>query len=698
MNLIVEKPMVRYILFLSCIFQIYGSLSAQIDPAKIDIVRDKWGVPHIFAATDREVAYGFGWASCEDDFKTLQDQLLPIRGLAGLVYGKKGAIMDVGVHLLQVEEIVEARYDQDISPDFKAYLDAFCAGVNTYAKLHPKEVLHKKLFPVSGKEVIKAYVVGTALMSGVQRDLNNLLKGKIKTLPKMVGTGSNAFAIRSQKTADGKTYLAINAHQPLEGPNSWYEAHLHSNEGLNIHGATFVGAPVIHLGTNVHLGWAHTLNYPDFADIFQLEMHPEQKLHYKFDGQWEKLEPYFTKAQIKLLGFLKIGAKQKFYRSKYGVTIENEKGFFSLRIPANKDIRAAEQWYRMNKANNFESFMAALQMQAIPCTNIVYADREDTIYYISNGLFPKRAKGYDWKGVVPGNTSKTLWREFYPIDSSAQVLNPPSGYVFNCNNTPFRSSAEADNPNPDLIPKSMGYQEIHLINNRSVRFEALIAEQDKLSYEDFKRIKYDITYHTPLKSAPKLEPIFHLSPEKYPQLAVSLNLLSSWDRVADIDSEGASVFKLVLDYLNKNIKDRFSYLVGDELNEKMLVEALNYAQGHLQQYFGKLEVPLGELQRHRRGEVDLPVGGGRDVLAALTTTNEPDGRMRPRAGDSFIQLVRFSKNGVEIETVNAYGASSKAGSPHYTDQMEMYVKQELKTMTLNKEAILKNATKVYHPK
>ena len=686
------------LLYLLIFLFLFVDLHTQIQPDQITIARDQWGVPHIFAKTDAEVAYGFGWASAEDDFKTMQDLLLPIKGLAGMVYGKDGAIQDVGVHLIGAEAVVEARYEQDLSSEFRMYLKAYCAGVNAYAEHHPKEILHRKLFPVTGKDITKAYVVGLTLMSGVDKELGAILNETIAELPGAVGSGSNAFAISAKKTTDGKTYLAINSHQPLEGPNSWYEAHLHSEEGLNILGATFVGAPVIHLGVNPYLGWGHTVNYPDFADVYQLEMHPEEKLRYKFDGKWENLQPYHTKGRIKILGFLPVGAKQKFYQSKYGVTIENEKGFYALRFPANREIRAAEQWYRMNKATNLEEFTAALNMQAIPCTNIVYADRDDHIFYISNGRFPKRAKEYNWQTVLPGNTSATLWQdEYYPIDSLPQVLDPVSGYVFNCNNTPFISSSEADNPDFHSIPASMGFQSPENINNRSIRFQALINQYDEFNYDDLKRIKYDRSYHTPLKSAMKLEPIFHLSPEKYPNLAASIQLLSNWNRETNIESEAAALFKLSLDYLYRNLKDRTSFQYGDELDEPKLVKSLHYAQDYLQEFFGHLNVTLGELQRHRRGTMDLAVSGGRDVLAALNTRKEADGRLRALAGDSYIELVRFSKEGVEIETVNAFGASAKPNSPHYTDQMDMYVNQKLKPMTLDKEKILKEAIRIYHP-
>ncbi|MEZ5038874.1 MAG: penicillin acylase family protein [Saprospiraceae bacterium] len=686
------------ILKIAALLFISAQLPAQINPDNITIVRDKWGVPHIFAKTDAEVAYGFAWATAEDDFKTMQEQLLPVKGLAGMVNGKSGAIFDVGVHLLGANDVVEERYETDISPDFKKVLEAFAAGINSYAASHKKEILHRKLFPVTPKDIIKSYVVGLALLSGVDGQLNRILGGKVAALPPNESRGSNAFALSRKKTADGKTYLAINSHQPLEGPNSWYEAHLCSEEGWNILGATFAGAVSISTGVTPNLGWAHTVNKPDFADIFQLTMHPTNKGWYRFDGKWERLESYDTKAHIKLLGFIKVGAKQKFYKSKYGVTIETPNGFFALRFPANQDIRAAEQWYRMNKAQNFEEFQTALRMRGIICTNIVYADKEDHIYYVSNGRFPIRNPNYDWTGVVPGDTSATLWQEYYPLDSLAQVLDPASGYVYNCNHTPFLSSGEQDNPNPAQIPATIGYEPPQFVTNRAVRLHYLLENDPSIDYEEFKVIKFDRAYHNPMYSAPKLEPIFSLDAQKYPQIATSIQLLKDWDRVASEDSEAASIFILCIYDILKKVKGQESFVMGNELDEALLVASIERTQQHLQEHFGKVKVPLGELQRHSRGSVDLPYGGGPDVLAAVGSRQREDGRLRPRAGDSYIEMVRFSENGVEIESINAFGASAKDGSPHFTDQMQLFTQQKLKKMTLDKETIFKEAERKYSPK
>ena len=672
-------------------------LFSQINPKNITIVRDEWGVPHIYGKTDAEVAYGLAWVTGEDDFHTFQEQFLPFRGLSGLSFGKKGAMMDVLVHVIQAKEVIEEKYETDVSPKFKTILEAYAEGINTYAMKHPKEVLNQALFPITPKDILQEYVLGMVLMSNIHQDISKLLNGKLDDLEE-APRGSNAFAVNGSRTVDGKTYLAVNAHQPLEGLLSWKEVHLCSDEGWNMLGGTFPGGVTVFHGTNEHLGWAHTVNHADHSDMYKLRMHPSKKLNYYFDGQLEKLEPYPFKVKIKLFNAIKITKKFRFYKSKYGITFKTKKGFYAMRFPANKDIRAAEQWYKMNKTTNFSEFKAALSMNGISCTNIVYADKEGQIYHVGNGRFPQRNKAYNWKGILPGDTSATLWEEaYYPFDSLVQVFNPKAGFVYNCNHSPFLSTGTAENPQPQNIPATMGYLPPDYTNNRSNRLFALQKEHKKMSYTTFKNIKFDRTYSNPLKATPKLEALFHLPIDQYRDIAPSLIQLKNWDRVADESSKGATIFILAIYHLLEELGGQKYLRVGNKLTEAKLVKSLRHAQKYLYKHFKRLDVPLGQLQRHSRGDINLPLAGGPDVLATILSKPEKNGQLRAIAGESYIQFVQYSESGVAIESINAFGTSAKSISDHYTDQMKLYVQQKLKPMTLDKNSIFSNAKYIYHP-
>ncbi len=668
---------------------LFYTASAQFDPAKIDIVRDKYGVPHIFAKTDPEVAYGLAWAHAEDDFTTIQQSLLAGKAMLGAYQGKKGAAIDYVVHLLRIPELVEEKYDTDLSPDFKRLLEGYCAGLNAYAAKHPEEILLKKAFPVRPKDMIQYSVLQLCVLSGADKALSSINKGTVALLENFKTQGSNGIAFNSRKTTDGQVYLDINAHQPLEGPVAFYEAHLCSEEGWNILGANFPGAPCILHGCNEYLGWAHTVNAPDKLDIYQLEINPTNKLQYKLDGQWETLEEKNAKLNVKLSG-IRINVNKKVYWSKYGPTLITPKGTFSIRMPAQMDIRGLEQWYRFNKAKNFTEFKTALNMLAIPGYNIVYADRYDTIYYISNGRIPIRDPKYDWKGTLPGNTSATLWTSLHPLSDLPQVLEPASGFVYNTNHSPFHSTEGTDNP--VIKDPTMGYETNE--NNRSLRFAELLASYPKVSFDDFKRIKFDRQYPAKFAFSSNIDSFFLLNPADYPEISDLIINLKQWNRNSEIESIGAATF---LEIYQAIYTAHRSYLRNKIITKEEAVSILKEAKDSMLKDFGRTNLQLGDIQKLVRGEKEFPLGGLPDVLAPSYSIPYKNGMVKDNQGDAYIELVRFTKSGPVIESLNVYGASARKDSPHYTDQMEMFTHQQTKSMTLNKEEVYKHAEKIYHP-
>ena len=692
--------------FLFCLSLLLASCSPTppqgTELTNIKIARDQWGVPHIIAPTDAEVAYGLAWAECEDDFITLQEQMAAGKGKLGEIKGQDGLIVDFAIKFMGLHEIAAERYDKEVTGRFKTYLESYAAGLNAYAALHPEEVLLDDLFPLTGQDGIVGYLLGNVEVSGAGKDLQKIMNGKIiKELQSNFPKGSNAIAISKNKTTDGKTYLAINSHQPLEGWYSWYEAHLISDEGLNILGGTFPGGMVIFHGVNEHLGWAHTVNHADFSDTYKLTMHPDKDLQYEFDGEWLTLEEKTHWAWMKVAGPLKIPIRQTNYASKYGPTFETDDGFYAWRFAVGESIRMGEQWYKMNKATNFEEFHAALEIQGIACLNIVYADKEDNIYFLSNGRLPVRNPDYDWSTVLPGNTSATLWDgNLVPLDSLPQVLNPECGWVFNTNNTPYSASDNHDNFVETALNKTMGYQGVGLENNRSSRFLELINQYDSLSYDDFKRIKYDRQYPSKMiiPSATNLEMLMNLEASKYPDISDAINMLATWDRKTYLGNTSAPLFLLTWKHIDEMRKADDRAVRGGVLTINDCIEGIRKAKAELLEKHGQLEVEIGEFQRHIRGEVNIPLGGGPDVLAAMYSMEQENGQYKGVAGDSYIELVRFGPDGVEIESVNAYGSSANAGDEHFTTQMELFAGQKLKKMTLDKEEVLRTAVKVYSPR
>lgn len=678
----------KYSFLLLLVFS--SGVFAQIDPQKVTIARDSFGVPHIFAKTDPEVAYGLAWAHAEDDFKSLQLVALPSKALMGSVLGKAGVAGDYAFALFRCREITDEKW-HTLSPDFVRLIQGYVQGLNDYAAAHPTELLSKKLFPVSLKEYIASSVLALTIFNGGDRMLKAVFSNKVSPTIDYDKMGSNGIAIHPTKTATGEAFLAINAHQPNEGPEAFYEAHVNSEENWNAIGGLLAGGPCILHGVNENLGWAHTVNYCDRVDLFQLQINPQNKNQYQFDGNWVDLEVKKIKLRIK---GVPIPVSRELYWSKYGATMKNDQGVFSIRLGANMEIRALEQWYRMNKANNFTEFYNALGLQGLSMFNIVYADRNDTIFYINNGLIPVRDSNpsLDWKKTIPGNSSQTLWTRFHRVNELPQYINPQSGFLFNTNHSPFYATATEENLQPSKFPIQNGWETNH--NNRSKRFLELMPLHGKLDFGAFKAIKFDRQLPSTLHYPYGVDTLFLLDPKAYPLYDTLLHQLKTWDKKGDANSKGAAVFLMVYESVS-------SMMRGKSERQLTKAESLQVLEGiyqYMKLHFGRLDPTLGDIQKLVRGDKTYPGSGLPDLLSPEWGIPQQNGTRKITGGDAYVAMVRFPKNGLPIiETVNTYGASSKLGSKHFDDQVPLFLEQKTKTMSLDKQVVLKNAIRIYHP-
>lgn len=673
-----------------------GSAFERIDNTHIQIVRDNWGVPHIFADQDHEVAYGLAWANAEDDFQTMQELLIAGQGRSGQLMGKDGAKRDFLLHAFGIRDIVDAKFDSVFTDEYKQYLDGYAQGLNSYAESYPEEVLLPGLFPVQGKDLVYGNVFAACIVSGGHHEVASIISGEYDGGSTWLG--SNAMAFNQNKTADGSSILVINPHQPLEGPFSWYEAHLCSNEGLNIIGGLFPGGPSVFLGTNENLGWAHTVNKLDLVDVYKLKMSEDKKRMYQVDGEWFELDRRLTFLKVKLSNILTVPIPKLTYWSKYGATIRSKDGdYYAVRLAANQRINTIEQIYRMNKASNFDEFYEALSMEAHPRYNVIYADKEGNIMYLNNGLIPKRNEDYNWASVLPGDTSATLWTEFHPIQERPQIINPNCGYVFNTNNTPFNATCASENLNPMDYPAYFGFEPGD--NNRSTRLMELLEEYDRVTLEDAKRMKFDSQFPDSSAFLSSIDNFMELNPNQFPEVAESIVKMQNWDKRADKDSEAAGMYLLTYHYIfDKLGLGTEAFIEGMDVEDNLFIEAVQYANTHLMEYFKTLDVTLGELQVHARGEKEIGVGGFADALAASYSLPYTDGRFKTFVADSYTQFAQWKDGELHIESLHPYGASNRDWSNHYNDQMELYANQQTKRMTLNKEEIYANAEKIYNPK
>ncbi|MBL7727115.1 MAG: penicillin acylase family protein, partial [Dinghuibacter sp.] len=234
---------ILFIVIGCCLFH-QATAQNRINPSRIDIVRDSFGVPHIFAKTDPEVAYGLAWAHAEDDFESIQDVVLPAKNLMGRVKGKAGAAGDYAFQLFRCNEITEERW-HTLSPQFIQLAEAYVQALNDFAKKYPGRVLHKKIFPVTVKEYIASSVLALTVFNGVEGMLGSIYNNRVNTIPQLADKGSNAAAVHASRSASGENLLMVNAHQPNTGSQAFYEAHVCSEEGWNALGGLLAGGPCI---------------------------------------------------------------------------------------------------------------------------------------------------------------------------------------------------------------------------------------------------------------------------------------------------------------------------------------------------------------------------------------------------------------------------------------------------------------------
>ena len=682
-------------------FLFFGQVS--INPANIEIARDSFGVPHIFSTTDAEAVYGIAWTQCEDNFNIMQENLAILRNRSGKLNGKAGAAMDFICQLFDIDEFVEERYQKDIPPDVDVLLHAYTQAINRYATLHPKEVLIKNIFPLTAKDILALYTFNFILLNNAVVDVAKVAGNKMdlyKTHGNFRSAGSNAMAYSPNITADGKTYLVANPHLPTEGPINFWECSVHSKEGLEFFGATFTGGGVTPpIGTNRYLGWTHTTNYDDYSDVYHLLMHPQKKHFYAFDGKWLKLEKKVAKLKVKF-GPLTIPIRKKYFVSKYGPTLKNKQGYFAFRNNAFFNIRHVEQWYKMAKAKNFDEFWEALEIQGLPSQTITYADFENNILHLNNGLMPVRRNGYNWPGILPGNTSENCWKKdaITPLDDLVYVKNPTCGYVFNCNNTPFNCTADEENPKPESYPKTFGM--LHSNSVRAMRFKELIQQYDRISMKDAKAIRDDESYHSTninFRQMMNANDLFTVA-KKYEDLADVQQLINRWDRRMNIENKQATFIAVFSMYVEEYLFSKYA-LMENEIPEKVIVDGFRYAKKFLLKYYGTLEVELGRVQKMVRGDKVLPMYGSPQTLANCHVVKHKKGTLKIKHGDTFIMYAIYNDSGLEsMKTINLFGNSTKPESPHYNDQMELFVNKQVKNVEINLEKIRLKAVRIYHPK
>lgn len=681
-------------------------------PTDVRIARDTFGVPHIFGKTDADVAYGVAYAHAEDDFSTLQEVLAMTRGRAGAMLGEDGAKIDYAEELLDVRATT-ARDWPRLPADVKALFTAYAAGLNHYADKHPGEVRLSGLFPVTGEDVVAGFVLRSPFFFGLDSVLGSLVEDKAlsreggpaldatgKLVPREltpVGTdpsdnGSNGMAVAPARSTDGATRLVSNSHQPWTGGVAWYELVVHSGEGWDFAGANFPGSPYPFLGHNKYLGWTNTVNRPDLIDVYKLTL-DESGDKYRFDGAWRPLEQKRIWLKVKVGPFV-VPVPRTIWRSVHGPVVKNAKGAFAIRYAGIDQANMVTQYYRLNKAKSFAEWRAAMAGQGVPATNFIYADAKGNIGLFYNAMFPDRPTGFNWRGVLPGDTSADLWTKTLPFDRVPALVNPRSGYVMNANNTPWVAAGPGDELDAAAFSPLLGVEDD--MTNRATRLIELFEASGQIDEARLKAIKYDTAYAKTGYAKAWMARLLALDTKDDPALAQAQKLLREWDWNLDGKGKGDALALMLLRPAN-----------GSHYQRRAAPDprtVLNEVVAHLQEHFGGLDPKLGTVLRLRHGEgasrIDLPLDGGNDTVRASTLWDaEPDGRLKVRHGDSFIMFVTWDKDGkVRSESIQPFGsATTRPDSPHYNDQAPLFVAHKLKPVLFDPAALKASGARFYRP-
>jgi len=665
--------------------------------AETTIYRDNWGVPHIYADTEEAALFALGYVQAEDRLEQLLKNYLHAEGRMASVFGEKFVEEDYRQRLLRHGEIARTRYGE-LDAQFRKLLEAFVAGIKSYMKEHPDNVPSWGFEPqpwqpvALGRFIIWGWPAGQALS-----DLG-------KRLPRPPAFGSNQWAVSPERSAEGCVITCIDPHVGWFDAFRWYEAHVHGGK-FNCYGFAVLGTPAFGLGHNDYCSWACTTGGPDTADVYEEEINPDIPLQYRYDGQWRNIQVFPIEIEVKTENGKKT-VTRKVERTHHGpIVLRQGNRAYAIKLAYEEEIGLAEQIYRQNTATTLEEFKAALAMNQLMPQNVMYGDVHGNIWYCRTGMVPIRQPGYEYTRPLPGYTSKTEWLGIHTIDDLVQILNPPQGFMQNCNISPdtmMPGSFLTGDRYPDYIWRGTYGGS----NQRGRRAVELLRSDDSVTVEEAIEIALDTYIDDSDKWCRALNQAWQRQRDKYnprnPGFPRALEILLSWDGRAEVDRTGATLFchwrracrsSLAIPYRQINSRRPLP-----KHGQTALLSTLDKAVSYMKDKYGGIEVPWGDVMRIRRGKYDAPCpsggppGSGMSPLRAVGY-NGPDrnGRFFGRSGQTCTTVVILRAPGkVESYSAVPFGQSDDPDSPHYFDQAsELFSKKKLKPTYYNDLEALK---------
>jgi acyl-homoserine lactone acylase PvdQ len=688
---------------------------------QVEIIRDHFGVPHVYGKTDADAVFGLLYAQCEDDFKRVELNYVEKLGRLAELNGAKDIYNDLQIRLLVDSTDAIADYAK-AEPWMKKLLNAYADGINYYLYKNPKVkpallTKFKPWYPYLWTDGSIGAISTADLTIGELKKFYapNDQTGSIT--PKYLDhqTGSNGFAIAPQNTLSGNAILYINPHTTF-----YYrpEVQINSEEGLRIYGAVTWGQFFIYQGFNDYCGWMHTSNNIDVADTYVEKIVSKgNDLFYEFDG---KLEPIIQKKMV--IKFLEDGKlKQRdfnTYFTKHGPVMAKRDGKWISLTSYNRSAKSLEQSWIRTKAKGLEDYKKAMDLLANTSNNTVFADKDGNIAYWHGNHIPKRDLKFDWTKPVDGSTSATNYLGLHSVEEGVHVYNPKNGWLQNCNSTPF-SSAGIYSPTKSNYPSYMAPDGE---NFRGVNAVRVLNKEHQFTIDKIIETGYDTYLPAFEVLIPPLLNAYQAKADKYPNLKEPIEILKKWDYRSGEKSIATTLAielaqKLSRDimqvYIDAGEKDQvektqeFAKTASADKLLSTLTETLTELEGK----FGKWQMPWGDVNRFQRltGNVNeiyddnkesLPVGFASALWGQLPSFNS-----RPMlgtnkrygvSGNSFVCAVEFGEK-IKAKSILAGGVSGNVNSAHFTDQAKAYTQGKFKDVLFYKEDVLKHVEKRYHP-
>lgn len=651
-----------------------------------EILWDEYGVGHVFARSVTDLFYAFGWAQTKSHGDLLLKLYAEGRGRAAEYYGADELTNDRWMAINDVPGRAQQWLAQQ-DPGFRANLEAFAAGINAYAASHPDELdaAARRVLPVTARDVIG---YAERLFQFTYAAPPKLLGHLPPDSPATAGDlpGSNGWALAPKRTLTGHAMLLMNPHLPWAPGWSTYDEVQLSAPGIDLYGATQVGLPVLRFVFSDYLGFTHTVNAPREVTFYRIT--PSGR-GYRFDG---KVLPFRTRRVQ-----LKVRRVDGTYKTDtltvratvQGPIVGQRAGHpIAMRVAGLDRPFALEQYWRMATAHNFDQFQAAVSWLQVPTFNIIYADRDGHIEYLYNGLVPRHSFGdlAYWSGVVPGNTSKTLWKDYLSYEELPKVIDPLGGAVESSNDPPW-DAAWPEVLDPTAYTSSIPTSAVNLRAARGIR---MLSGTPELGFDDLVADKW--SHRSEL--ADRILPDLIRAAQQYGDALArrAATVLASWDHTTDADSRGALLFLDWVDqpgmpqgYSPKGFAKPFD--LYDPLNTPAgladpegAAHALTAAARDMLNHFGALDVPWGQVMRLKIGSVDLPASGGPGRLGVFDVLDFGPLEHGTRAavfGGTYVALVTFGTP-VRAKVLMSYGSSSQPGSRHCSDQLPLLAAGKLR--------------------